>query len=247
MTAADASAPATDRPRHMLLLPDPKMVEALDIPVMPFRIRPEAMDDVKDADGGLRIDVLVDEWAKVLADDRELRVREGPAVALWANVVATERGRDGDADGAEHYCRLGLQFAPTNLTLQAKLGLALLQQGNLPQALVQFKQVMDDPRTGFSPTLWLAAGRTAMDLGLHAEAVRILEQYALFLPDDDAFWDLLGEARDRAGLGPPRAPPTGRRPPQAPPTGRADGWQEVGGSPADAWTAVDDGWKEVKE
>lgn len=228
---------AEDRPKHMLLLPDPKRVETLGIPVMPFRIRAEAMDDVKDEEGQMRLDVLVDEWAKVLADDRELRALEGPALALWCNVIATQRGQEGDADGAEHYCRLGLQFAPTNLTLQAKLGLALMQQGNLAQALVQFKHVMDDPRVGFGPTLWLAAGRTAMQLGLHAEAVRILEEVAAYVPNDEGFWDLLGHARAEAGLK-PHKPPKVR--PAAPPAAAAPQWESV-----DEWTKVDgdDEWK----
>jgi tetratricopeptide (TPR) repeat protein len=239
-----APPPSPDR---LLVEPDPKLAEAFGIPRVAFRIAASAKDEIRGEDGRMQLDVLVDEWAKVLDTDLDLRLVEGPFLALWANVVATQRGQDGDAVGAEHYVRLGLQFAPTNLSLQARLGLALMQQGSLAQALVQFKRVMDDPRAGFSPALWLAAGRTAMELGLHAEAVRILEEYAAYLPGDDAFWDLLGEARDRAGLK-PRQPPRASSPAAGPPgAGRADGWREVGPSPSDAWETVDDGWKEVKE
>lgn len=240
-----ADLPVPVRPGQTLLLPDPRLAEALGIPVMPFRIRAEALGEVKGEDGQMHLDVLVDEWAKVLADDRELRVAEGPAVALWANVVATQRGQDGDGDGAEHYCRLGLQFAPTNLTLRTKLGLALLQRGEPAQALVQFKQAMEDPRTGFGPTLWLAAARTAAHLGLHGEAVRILEEFAAYLPGDDAFWDLLGHEREQAGLGPPRIRPEE----PAGPAGWSAGWTEVprAGGAGDAWETVDDDWKEVKD
>jgi tetratricopeptide (TPR) repeat protein len=198
----------------LLVTPDPALAAKLGVPAVPFRIDASVEPEIKDEQGEVQLDVLVDAWAKTLADDDVARVRDGPILARWACEVAAMKGRDGDAEAAEHFVRLGLQFSPENLSLRSRLGLALLQEGHLAQALVEFKAVMDDPRVGFSPQLWLAAARTADQLRLHAEALRILDQYAAYLPGDDAFWDLLGHVRKNAGLGPPRvrvrAPPAAK-------------------------------------
>jgi predicted Zn-dependent protease len=209
--------------------PSPVLAKALGVPSVPIPLDAQGVREAVDEQGEVQADLLVDSWARVLATDREARVRDGPVLARWACAVADQKGAAGDAEAAEHYVRLGLQFSPENLSLHSRLGLALMEQRQLAQALVEFKQVMDDPRTGFGPVLWLAAGRTAMQLRLYGEAVRILEQYAAYLPGDDAFWDLLGECRRRAGLGPPR--PKARPQPAA----AAETWQPV----KDEWEKVD--------
>ncbi|HEX9816931.1 MAG TPA: tetratricopeptide repeat protein [Candidatus Thermoplasmatota archaeon] len=120
-------------------------------------------------------------------------------------------------------------MTPRNIALRTRLALALQMQGQSAQlraAWIEYTEIMEDPRTNFAPGVWLMAARTAGALGKYAEAVKVLEQFATFLPGDDSFWDLLGECRERAA---------GRGSYEESPKKTGRGWEHVGSD----WERVD--------
>lgn len=220
---------------YVYLKPHPNIAKLLDMPNVPIMVRDDAIKQIRAPDGGMRVDRLLDAWAQALAENAPQRIKFGWAVAPLALAVGMEKGLEGMWEVAEHYFRLGLQFAPQNLSLKARLALSLQCQREphkVRAALVEYQEIMQDPRVTFGPQVWIMAAHAAAELGRYQEAVRILERCASYVPADNDFWDLLGEYRKRAAEPSPRP----SKPSKPGPRGKAAQWERID---PDKWEPVD--------
>src|SRR5688572_25947643 len=132
---------------YVYLKPHPKIAKLIDLPDVPIMVREDALRDLQGPRGKMHVDRLVDAWARALQENPKERVRWGWGVAPLALAVGIQQGVGGNWEAAEHYFRLGLQFAPQNLSLKARLALALQCQGQphkVRAAFIEYQEIMED-------------------------------------------------------------------------------------------------------
>lgn len=190
---------------------DEQILGDLGLPRLPFPVRADRAAAVFGG-GGVRYEDLLDELEAFTGEHPEARGHYATTIGLLAYVVGVDMGSDGCHEGAARYLALGLAAQPQNLSLRLNYGLALQNLGLEDEALAHYEAALADPDLPTTPLLWILAARIHASRGNSARALELLEQCARFNPDDEAFWDFLGEMKQKAGSSPAAACPSCRAP-----------------------------------
>jgi tetratricopeptide (TPR) repeat protein len=175
------------------------------LPPVPWPVPAAALDDVLRAPVALdRLLEYADEYADEYGGDGAWQHDGpplGPAIARLAYLVGVDELDDHLYEHAEYHLRIGLRHAPGNVSLRSHLGLALWGLGRRSEAVDAFAEAIGRCRRSsrFAPLLWLLAARAYVELGRARDALPLLDDLAGYLPDGEAFWDLLATARRAAG------------------------------------------------
>ena len=155
---------------------------------------------------GVALDLLLDELEKYLIEHPDERPLYKNFAVRLAYLEGVRLGQEGAHEMAAHYFELGLALDPENLSLRMNDALALQSSGRADKALAQYRYLLQRPQVGVNPLLWILAARQFLDSGDPITASQLLEACAQFMPVENEFWELLAEARQRAGIAPWMAP-----------------------------------------
>lgn len=123
-------------------------------------------------------DRLLGELDDYLAAHPDQADAYGPVVAELAYVVGVETGSTGSYGEAASHLRVGLQYAPANLSLLTHYALALQCLGDHAQAARIYERLEQDPRMSDNALVTILAARAHADAGEHDNARTVLGELA---------------------------------------------------------------------
>lgn len=172
--------------------------EKLGLPETAFPVRAELEAEVFQEEA-VDLVALLDELDLFLEENPDCADAYRGTTVLLALLAAVAQASEGFLDASARCLEIGLAHHPENLTLRTKYALALQGLGRAEEALAQYEAVIGDPEAAPAPHLWILAARLHGERGNHARARDLLRQCADLVPEEEGFWDLLGEAEAKAG------------------------------------------------
>ncbi len=171
--------------------------QKMKLPLLAYPVRKEK---VREIFGPTEVAMapLLDELDLFLLENPQHIQRYRETVSLLAYLAGIELGTEGFAQAAAHYLEMGLAYNPENLSLRANYAVALQALGRTDEALDQCEKVWRDPEAGISPMLAILTARLYAEKGEDQKGYRLLQEYASFFPEDEGFWNLLGELREKS-------------------------------------------------
>lgn len=174
----------------------------LDLPAALFPVRTGKEKDIFHPNG-VASDLLLDELEAYLAEHPQERPLYKDLAVKLAYFEGVKLGQEGFHDMAAHAFELGLAMDPEELSLRVNYALALQSSGRSGEALTQYRYLLQRLELEApNPLVWILAARQFLDAGDPVTASQLLEATAQFMPAESEFWELLAEARERAGTRP---------------------------------------------
>ncbi len=174
-------------------------VDVMKLPVKVFPVRKSRVDEIFGGDS-VAFDLLLDELDFFLAEHPQQVDRYRETVGLIAYTLGVELGSEGFHKASAHYLEIGLTYNPDNISLRANYAVALQSLGRFDDALVQYEYIINDPEVDVTPLVWVLAARLHARRGEYMRGYQLLRECSLLLPEEDGFWEFLGELRDKAGV-----------------------------------------------
>ncbi|MBI4971370.1 MAG: hypothetical protein HZC17_05985 [Candidatus Omnitrophica bacterium] len=176
-----------------------KVLDQMDLPRLPFPVRTEKEQRIF---GGQQVqfDLLLDELEEYLRKNPQERDRYRQFAGRLAHFEGVRLGQNGFPELAAHYLETGLSLNPEDLALRFNYALSLQSLGKKEDAMKQYRIIIEDPAARVNPLVWIFAARLSAELGNPKTAYYLLEAVADCMPEDNEFWELLYEMKERAGF-----------------------------------------------
>ena len=179
--------------------------QKLHLPPIPFPVRSGHEKTIFNPQG-VALDLLLDELEKYLIEKPEEKIFYKEAGSRLAAVEGIKLAKEGFPDLAAHYFELGLALDPDNLAIRSNYALSLQSADRKEEAMRQYRYLLQQPAISIQPLILILAARLFLDSGDPVTAYQILKHCASFMPEDDEFWELFAEAKERCGIKPWIAP-----------------------------------------
>lgn len=173
--------------------------QKLNLPPIPFPVL-SGREKIIFNSQGVALDLLLDELEKYLIENPKEKIFYKEAGSRLAAVEGIKLGEEGFPDLAAHYFELGLALDPDNLALRSNYALSLQSAGRKEEAMRQYRFLLQQPAISVQPLILILAARLFLDSGDPVTAYQILKHCTSFMPEDDKFWELFAEAKQRCGI-----------------------------------------------
>jgi len=175
--------------------------QQLKLPPQPVPVRRERQQTVFLPGGQVDLAAMLEEVCLFL---RESPARTGeyqPLVAALAYLAGTGAAGRGLHEQAIGIYKMGLSVVPDSVALRSHHALALQSLGRSAEARDEIEALRANaPQGTLMPVLWMILARIYADEGEYLKSYRLLKEVSATLPEEDGFWNFLGEMAQKAGI-----------------------------------------------
>ncbi|MBL0149479.1 MAG: DUF4339 domain-containing protein [Ideonella sp.] len=185
----------------------PEVRRELKLPPHPIPVRRERQQAVFVPGGRVDIAAMLDELRSFLDENPALQGDYRQLLAMLSYLSGLAAAARGYHEQALHLYEMGLEAVPESVSLRSHAALALHCLGRNVEARHEIEAVIArTPKEQILPVLWMILARICVRDGELKKAHALLKDVSTLIPQEDGFWDLLGELEDRLGIARTAAP-----------------------------------------
>ncbi len=186
----------------------PETRREMKLPPHPIPVRRDRQGEVFLPGGHVDFPAMLEEVRVFLDENPALEGAYAHLVAMLAYLSGMDAASRGFHEQALHIYEMGLDAVPESVSLRSHYALSLQCLGREVEARREIEEVIaQTPKDKILPVLWMILARIYARGGEYEKAYWLLKDVSTIIPDEDGFWDFLGEMEEKAGLRPAAEPP----------------------------------------